>query len=169
MKCLYFFFPLLTAFFVVRANGEPSESDLQSEDFSAHGIWMLADIFVYSEKSGCKEGEANIGSCVSYGNNENEQYLCDPFTNEVFISVCKNDDCSGCSTPRLNWYGYKHGVCQDNGWLKAKCTHVPWEAHYLREKLTDEEMFGMTENLAAEAESTNDVEFDEELYVEFEN
>ena len=143
----------------------PSETDLQSDDFSVHGVWMLADIFVYSDKSGCSKGEANIGSCVNYGHKENEQYLCDPFTNEVYISMCKNEDCSDCGPPKENWYSYKNGVCQDNGWLKAKCTQIPWEAHYLREKLTDEEMFG------DEVPATENVEeqFDEELYVEFDN
>lgn len=106
---------------------------LGHNDVRVHGLWMVADVLVYDvdnpnrKEKKCSSGEANIGSCIIFGKNKNEKYLCDPFTNEIYISLCENDDCTNCGAPQPNWYGYVNGKCQDNGWLKAICTGLTWE------------------------------------------
>ena len=100
-----------------------SPADVIEYDTEAPGSFVEADIYVYEDAradsgAGCTIGESNIGSCINLGE-RNEQYLCDFISREVYIASCKNADCTNCEFPMPNEYGYRDGVCQRNGFLKA--------------------------------------------------
>ena len=87
--------------------------------------FLNAQVIAYdseSEQPCSSKGQAIGGTpaCFTIGKNT-ELYLCDS-NNDVLISLCAREDCTECELPKLNWYGYVDGRCQDNGWLKPKCT-----------------------------------------------
>lgn len=101
--------------------------------------FVEADIYVYENarteggRGGCTIGESNIGGCINL-DDINEQYLCDFANDKVYIAQCKNADCTDCDAPIEDYYGYINNQCR-NGFLKAKCTDVPWESKEKKREL----------------------------------
>ena len=107
-------------------------TNVYADEFEEPIAFVEADIYVYENarteggRSGCTMGESNIGSCINL-DDINEQYLCDFVNHKVYIARCKNADCTDCDAPIEDYYGYINNQCR-NGFLKAKCTDVPWES-----------------------------------------
>ena len=137
MNLSYVFILLPFIIFFVQADEyveyeEPSSPTVNSN--KTPSAFVFADILVYDSKSDCTTGESNIGGCINL-EETNEQYLCDFATNDVYIALCKNKDCTNCEDPMPDYYGYINGQCQSNGFLKAKCTDTPWENKNRKEDL----------------------------------
>ena len=84
-------------------------------------------------EGGCEKKEINVGSCVLGGGKVNgkvrtdhhQKFLCDYDTKEIYISHCKKEDCTHCTEPVLNHFGYEHDKCRF-GFRKIKCTDNVW-------------------------------------------
>ena len=114
--------------------------DPNRPDFGHDHTFVNADMYIYAHheqhhlyEGGCEKKEINVGSCVLGGEKVNgkvrtdhhQKFLCDYDTKEIYISHCKKEDCTHCTEPELNHFGYEHDKCRF-GFRKIKCTDNVW-------------------------------------------
>ena len=112
--------------------------DQNRPDFGHDHNFVTADMYIYSHwrkshthEGGCEKNEVNVGGCILGGfdgngrNDEHHKFLCDYDTKEIYVSHCRKEDCTHCTEPVINHYGYEHDKCRF-GYRKIKCTTKPW-------------------------------------------
>merc|ERR1711871_319353 len=81
-----------------------------------------AKILVYdTDKTDCQGRPSPIGACSKMGSHF-EHYQC--LGDQIMLQKCKDSECKKCGPMKLNPYGYKPNLCQ-NDYLKIVCTNQP--------------------------------------------